>query len=174
MKQSSLYPTLGNLKVFVACLLVFAIFITPISAVTASSIARATLPGEDADGITAPIRQIRQIRSQQPKNCSSIRQCAPARPATETGAVLPGPKPEPAPEPLAPPVPGPVTATMTAALTATANNGDGKADPGDTINYTVTPRQHQRLGRDRSFLQPDARLAHNFCARLNQEHAHLF
>ena len=27
---------------------------------------------------------------------------------------------------------------MTAALTATANNGDGKADPGDTINYTAT------------------------------------
>ena len=27
---------------------------------------------------------------------------------------------------------------MAAALTATANNGDGKADPGDTINYTVT------------------------------------
>jgi CSLREA domain-containing protein len=27
---------------------------------------------------------------------------------------------------------------MTAALTATANNGNGQADPGDTINYTVT------------------------------------
>src|SRR6266536_1167155 len=50
---------------------------------------------------------------------------------------LPGPRPEPAPQPLTPPV-GAVTATMTAALTATANNGDGKADPGDTINYTAT------------------------------------
>src|SRR5438046_1760074 len=52
--------------------------------------------------------------------------------------ALPGPKPEPAPQPL-PPV-GSVTAVITspATLTPTANNGDGKADPGDTINYTVT------------------------------------
>src|SRR5205807_1867590 len=59
-------------------------------------------------------------------------------PPTDLAAsTIPGPQPEPAPQPLAPPV-GSVTATMTAALTATANNGDGKADPGDTINYTVT------------------------------------
>src|SRR5436309_5445013 len=52
---------------------------------------------------------------------------------------LPGPRPEPAPQPLAPPV-GSVTAVITspATLTPTANNGDGKADPGDTINYTAT------------------------------------
>jgi len=59
------------------------------------------------------------------------------KPLTETSSALPGPQPEPAPQPPAPPFVGSVTATMTAALTATGNNGDGKADPGDTINYTV-------------------------------------
>src|SRR2546425_27994 len=56
-----------------------------------------------------------------------------------TAAPLPGPRPNRAPQRLAPPV-GSVTAVMTspATLTPTANNGDGKADPGDTINYTVT------------------------------------
>jgi CSLREA domain-containing protein len=51
--------------------------------------------------------------------------------------MVPAALPAPAPLPAAPVV-GSVTSTMTAALTATANNGDGKADPGDTITYTLS------------------------------------
>jgi CSLREA domain-containing protein/fimbrial isopeptide formation D2 family protein len=59
------------------------------------------------------------------------------KPLTGTSSALPAPQPEPAPQPPAPPVVGAVTATLSAALTPTVNNGNGQADPGDTINYTV-------------------------------------
>ena len=128
MKQLSPDPSPRRLQVLVACLLAFAIFITPISAVAAPSIAWATVA----------TRANKTDKANKPKSAAEeLFVNPPVEPATETAAVLPGPKPEPAPEPFAPPVVGSVTATMTAALTATANNVDGKADPGDTINYTV-------------------------------------
>lgn len=113
MNKLSLVPTARNLKVFFACLLTFNILIAPISALAVTrSITRATA-NEAAK-----------------TNDSGTAQPLSAEP------LLPGPKPEAAP---APPVLGAVTASMTAALVATVNNtGDGKADPGDTINYTVT------------------------------------
>ena len=127
MKQLSLYPSFCTLRVFVACLLSFTILITPIAAVAAPSIARAT-------GAKRTDQTTKTDRTDKAKPSAED---VFVNPLKETTAALPGPKPEPAPEPFAPPVVGSVTATMTAALTATANNVDGKADPGDTINYTV-------------------------------------
>src|SRR5205085_12583408 len=65
------------------------------------------------------------------------------KPLNETSAPgLPGPRPEAAPQPLAPP---PVVSDVTATLATSFTNGvggdvdgDGKADPGDTINYSIT------------------------------------
>jgi CSLREA domain-containing protein len=126
VKQLSPDPTPLKLQVFLACLLAFAILITPISAIAAPSIARAT------------VATANKTKTNKSKSAAEELFVNPSlAPATEAAAALPGPKPEPAPEPFAPPVVGAVTATMTAALTATANNVDGKADPGDTINYTV-------------------------------------
>jgi CSLREA domain-containing protein len=126
-------PTPAGLKAFVACLLAFTILIMPIAAVAAPSIARATLARTDKTDKTNKTN-----KTDKKSAAEDVFVNPPIAPATETSAALPGPKPEPAPEPLAPPIVGSVTATKTAALTATANNGDGKADPGDTINYTVT------------------------------------
>jgi len=99
----------------------------PIAAVAAPSIARAT-------SATRTDKTNKKNKTDKKSAAEDLF----VNPSKETAASnLPGPKPEPAPEPFAPPIVGSVTATMTAALTATANNLDGKADPGDTINYTV-------------------------------------
>jgi CSLREA domain-containing protein len=128
VKHLSPDPSPHRLQVFVACLLAFAILITPIAAVAVPSRATVATRGDKTD---------KTDKTNKPKSAAEeLFVNPPVAPATETSAALPGPKPEPAPEPFAPPV-GAVTATMTAAVTATGNNGDGKADPGDTINYTV-------------------------------------
>ncbi len=116
MKQLSPDPTPHRLQVFVACLLAFAIFITPIAAIAGPSIVRATVANK-AD------KTDKGDKTNKPKSAAEeLFVNPPVAPATETTAALPGPKPEPAPEPPAPPVAGSVTATMTAAVTATANS----------------------------------------------------
>jgi len=111
----------ANRRALTACVLSFAILVMPFAQLAAAT-----------RGKQRP--EIRDQRSDdQTKNVATDNLFV--NPLTAVPG-LPGPRPEPAPQP-APPV-GAVTATMTAALTATANNGDGKADPGDTINYTVT------------------------------------
>ena len=130
MKQF-LHPSPGILRVFVACLLSFTILITPIAAVAAPSIAKAsTVKNKDGK------------KRDQAKSAAEELFVNP--PTAMPASALPGPQPQPAPEPLAPPPPLPpaaVTASMTAALVSTPNNNSGpnagKADPGDTINYTV-------------------------------------
>src|SRR6266446_1188367 len=113
----------SHVKTFVACLLSFMLFITPITALGATARTSPTV----REGVHSDVTKAKTAESElfvnQPIELSA----------------LPIAQPEPAPEPMAPPVPivGSVTATMSAALTVTANNGDGKADPGDTINYTV-------------------------------------
>jgi len=127
VKQVSPEALPGNLRVFLACLLSFTILITPFAAIAAPR------------GVSTPTASGAVYESGKEANTtrSSLEDLFVNPPKAMPAAVLPGPVPEPAPQPLAPPVVGPVTATMSAAIVATANNGDGKADPGDTINYTV-------------------------------------
>jgi uncharacterized repeat protein (TIGR01451 family) len=127
--KQSVHPSPGILRVCVACLLSFTILITPIAAVAAPSIAKASTV-KNNDG-----KKRDQAKSAAEELFVNPPTAAPA-------PALPGPQPEPAPEPLAPPVPpAAVTATMAGVLVSTANNNSGpnagKADPGDTINYTV-------------------------------------
>src|SRR5262245_10293820 len=65
-----------------------------------------------------------------------------AKPLTEKATTsLPGPVPAAAPEPFTPPVVVDISATLTATLVPGAGgdvDSDGKADPGDTINYSAT------------------------------------
>lgn len=118
----SIPQTPSQVKTLVACLLSFMLFITPITALAATAgnsptVKRGVPNAKDAKTAES------ELFVNQPVEMPA----------------LPAAQPEPAPEPPAPfaPVVGAVTATKTAALTVTANNGDSKADPGDTINYTV-------------------------------------
>src|SRR6266478_4402886 len=122
--HQSIPQTPGHAKTFIACLLSFMLFITPITALAATASSSPT------------------VRKDVPTDAQSKAQLAESELFVNKPAempAMPAAQPEPAPEPLAPlaPIVGSVTATMSAALTVTANNGDGKADPGDTINYTV-------------------------------------
>src|SRR6266478_6631975 len=122
--HQSIPQTPGHAKTFIACLLSFMLFITPITALAATASSSPTVRKDvPTDAQSKAKTAESELFLNQPVEM-------PAMPAAQ---------PEPAPEPMAPPVPivGSVTATMSAALTVTANNGDGKADPGDTINYTV-------------------------------------
>ena len=125
MKSSNPLSRCANRRVLTACVLSFAILIMPFA-----QLAAATRGNQRSEA--------RGQRSEDKATKNVATDNLFVNPLTAVPApALPGPQPEPAPQPLAPPV-GSVTATMTAALTATANNGDGKADPGDTINYTAT------------------------------------
>ena len=115
----------GSSRVLVATLLSFAILIIPFAQLAAAT------RGNQRSEIRG-----RRSEDKAAKNVATDNLFDNPLPAAPAPA-LPGPQPEPPPQPLAPSV-GSVTATMTAALTATANKGDGKADPGDTINYTAT------------------------------------
>ena len=124
MKQS-LNPSPDNLRVFVALLLSFAILITPIAAVATPSIARAST-----------VKNSDEKKRDKAKSANEELFVNPP----STGPALPGAQPEPAPQPL-PPLAGSVTATLAGVLVSTVNNNSGpdagKADPGDTINYTA-------------------------------------
>src|SRR6266849_628799 len=122
--DQSIPQTPSHAKTFIACLLSFMLFITPITALAPTAGSSPT------------------VKKGVPNDAQSKTQLAEAELFVNKPvemSALPAARPEPAPEPMAPPVPivGSVTATMSAALTVTENNGDGKADPGDTINYTV-------------------------------------
>src|SRR6266446_3756604 len=121
--HQSIPQTLSHAKTFIACLLSFMLLITPITALAATAGNSPTVREGFSSSATKAKTAESELFLNQPVEMPA----------------LPTAQPEPAPEPMAPPVPivGSVTATMSAALTVTANNGDGKADPGDTINYTV-------------------------------------
>ncbi len=124
MKQLPPRYTSPKVKVFFACLLSFNIFITPIAAIAAT--------------IKPEVRSQKSEDKARGSNKAAADDIF-AKPLEEkSGSSLPGALAEPAPQPIAPPpAVSDVTATLTATLTGTANNGDGKADPGDTISYTA-------------------------------------
>src|SRR5215471_18318196 len=116
------------MRVCCAFLLSFNIFITPIAAI-ASTYRTPANSGWQAE---------KQANHSENKGANADVFAEPLE--TEAGSSLPGPNPEPAPLPFAPPV-GAVTASLTATLTPGAGgdvDGDGKADPGDTIAYSLT------------------------------------
>ena len=130
MKQLSPGNTSNNLRVFFACLLSFNIFITPIAAIAATIKAKS---------------EVRSQKSESNKAAADDVFAKPlvelAKPESAAAAPAPAALPAPAPLPAAPPV-GSVTSSLTASLLA-ANGGvdadsDGKADPGDTIAYTLS------------------------------------
>jgi CSLREA domain-containing protein len=132
VKQLSPYPISGNVRPFLACLLSFAILVMPFAAMAAP---RSGFNPTASEGSSA-----NPAREAQPKVKSAADDVF-VKPLTGTSSALPGPQPEPAPQPPAPPV-GSVTSSLTASLLA-GNGGvdadsDGKADPGDTIAYTLT------------------------------------
>ncbi|MGZ8843277.1 MAG: Ig-like domain-containing protein, partial [Pyrinomonadaceae bacterium] len=111
MRKSSPAPDLGTLKVFVACLLSFAILITPIAA------------------IAAP-RTIGSPATKADKKRGSVAGEASKSSAENLFANAPVPEPAPAP---------PFAAIITATMTDNRPGVDpASAKPGDTINYTVT------------------------------------
>jgi CSLREA domain-containing protein len=114
--------------VFVACLLAFNLFITPIAAIAGTY-------------QKSEIKRQTPAKRDQAKSGAKDIFAQPLEPAANSR--LPAAKPEAAPEPL-PLVPAgsDIAATLTGSLAA-ANGGidadnDGKADPGDTIAYTLT------------------------------------
>jgi CSLREA domain-containing protein len=111
-----LHPSPGILRVFVACLLSFTILITPIAAVAAPSIAKASTV-KDNDG-----KKRDQAKSAEEELFVNPPTAMPA-------PALPGPLPEPAPEPVPPPV-GSVTAVLSVLPLGTVN-------PGATLTYKV-------------------------------------
>jgi hypothetical protein len=127
LKQPSLHLP-GASSVFVACLLTFNFLIAPMAAMAASINQRSEVRGQKSE-----------------KNESGSKAAANdvfAKPAAEKAtSSLPGPVAAAAPEPFTPPVAGDISATLTATLTPGAGgdvDGDGKADPGDTIAYSAT------------------------------------
>ena len=130
MKQS-LHPSPGILRVFVACLLSFTILITPIAAVAAPSIAKAsTVKNNDGK------------KRDQAKSAAAELFVNP--PSAMLASALPGPQPQPAPEPLAPTPPPPAAVTATMAGLLVDKDADAKLDPttgvaGTTerVDYTV-------------------------------------
>src|SRR3982074_538400 len=106
--QVSPSPTPGNIRVFTACLLSFAILIMPFAALAAPRSAG-----------SATVKERSLSTATETSNKASV-----AREAFVN----------PPPQPVAPSI----SASMTAALVPTGNNGDGKADPNDTIIYTAT------------------------------------
>src|SRR6185503_6448223 len=117
----SIPQTPSHVITFVACLLSFMLFITPISAVAATAGGGASVPSKTTDAKTAE---------------SKLFVNGPA-----TAAPGYAPQPAPAPEPFVPAV-GAVTATMAAVIAN--DDGDNKIDPTngnpattEKINYTV-------------------------------------
>src|SRR4030095_8190285 len=96
--------------------------------------------------VAASISQKSEVRNQksEKKNQESSKAAANdafAKPVEAKSGSEPAPIPDPAPVPVAPPVVGDISATLTATLTPGAGgdvDGDGKADPGDTIAYSAT------------------------------------
>src|SRR5712664_4952381 len=99
-------PTPSNIRVFITCLLSFAILIMPFAALAAP---------RSAGSATVKERSV-STATETSNNASAAREAF----------VNP------------PPVAPSISASMTAALVPTGNNGDGKADPNDTIIYTAT------------------------------------
>ena len=126
-----LHPSPGILRVFVACLLSFTILITPIAAVAAPSIAKAsTVKNNDGK------------KRDQAKSAAAELFVNP--PSAMLASALPGPQPQPAPEPLAPMPPPPAAVTATMAGLLVDKDADAKLDPttgvaGTTerVDYTV-------------------------------------
>ena len=113
------------MRIFCAFLLSFNIFITPIAAIASTY---------RTPESTARLERHTDHSANRGANGDIF-----AKPL-EAESSLPAPKAEPAPLPFAPPV-GAVTASLTATLTPGAGgdvDGDGKADPGDTIAYSLT------------------------------------
>src|SRR5713226_10032182 len=98
--------TPANTRVFTACLLSVAILIMPFAALAAP---------KSAGSPTVKERSVSTVT--ETSNKASVARAAFVNPP---------------PQPVAPTI----TASMTAALVPTGNNGDGKADPNDTIIYT--------------------------------------
>lgn len=128
MKQLSPGNNAHSLRIFFACLLTFNIFITPIAAIAGTY-------------KTTEVRSQKSEPSEASKDKSAVADVF-AKPLEDLAKpMVPAALPAPAPLPAAPPV-GSVTASLTASLLA-ANGGvdadsDGKADPGDTIAYTLS------------------------------------
>jgi CSLREA domain-containing protein len=116
-------PTSDRLRVFFACLTIFNILITPIAAISASS----------------QKSEVRSQKSEAKEPAKSAAEDVFAKPPENLDApAVPAARAEPAPLPLLPPAGSDIAASLSAALVGTPNNVDGKADPGDTINYTLT------------------------------------
>jgi len=113
--------------VFFACLLSFNIFITPIAAIAAT--------------IKPETKSQKSEQAAGSKAKSAVADVF-AKPVEDLAKpMVPSAASAPAPLPAAPPV-GSVTSSLTASLAA-VNGGidadsDGKADPGDTIAYTLS------------------------------------
>ncbi|HMH42777.1 MAG TPA: Ig-like domain-containing protein, partial [Pyrinomonadaceae bacterium] len=122
MKQLSPRYTSGNLRVFFACLLSFNIFLAPIGAIAATY-----------------KRPVADHKSETKAKATAADDVF-AKPLEAAGSSLPGPKAAPAPQPLTPAF-GTLAVTMDASppvLPAAGDtDGDHKADPGETIKYTV-------------------------------------
>jgi uncharacterized repeat protein (TIGR01451 family) len=124
--------TARKLRLFFACLLAFNILITPIAAI--ASTYKLEVKGPRSARGSSPT-----VTEDSPK--SAVADVF-ANPKEFSNTVLPAAVPAPAPLPFAPPVVGSVTSSLVASLLA-ANGGvdadaDGKADPGDTIAYTLS------------------------------------
>ena len=131
MNHFSPSPSSGLFRVLVVSFLSFALLTTPMAS-AAAAVSSSAIP---APAKTETKNQTRPAADESVEHRLFMNAPASA-PASE---ALPQPVPAPLNSfssvvPLLPPA---VTATMAAVLTATANNVDGKADPGDTINYTV-------------------------------------
>ena len=135
MKSSNPLSYCANRRALTACVLAFAILITPFAQLAAAT-------SRQRSGVRDQRSENKDQRADdQAKNVATDNLFV--NPLTAVPAPpLPGPQPEPAPQPLAPTV-GSVTATMTA--TIANDDGDTKIDPtngnpGTTerIDYTAT------------------------------------
>src|ERR1043165_2912878 len=122
------------LRVFIVSLLSFALLTTPLASAASLAYAANAAPtkpnAKSADKALEDSLFVRQPAAAAVAEAPV--QQAPAPQAQASTLPIPlMPASMAAPQPLLPP--GTFTATMAAALTATANNGNGQADPGDTI-----------------------------------------